>query len=72
MLKIIANAISFISGIANSLGSIFGFLKQRDAEKNSPEMIKNKEAQQEQNLKDKVSNDLKTGNLSEIEKDIAD
>lgn len=72
MLKIISSILSFLSGITSSIGSVFSFLKQRDSELNSPEMIKNKEGQQEQQEKDKVVNDLKTGNTSGIEKDIAD
>ena len=71
ILQIIKNALGFLSGIANSLGSIFNFFRQRDAEKNSPEMIKNKEQQQEQDYKDKVNNDLKKDNISELGKDIS-
>lgn len=68
MIKSIFN---FLSGIANALGSIFGFFKQRDSELNSPEMIKNKEQQQEQDSKDKVNTDLKNNNTTELGKDIS-
>lgn len=71
MLKIISSAFDFLKSIAGALGSIFGFLKQRDSEVNSPEIKANKEAEQNQQVKDKTVEDLKNNNEKELEKDLS-
>jgi len=72
MLKIIGNIWGFLTGILNAVSSVFGFLKQRDAESNSPAMIQNKEDLNVQSEKDKVNTDLQKNDINELGKDIAE
>lgn len=65
------NIIGLIKSFFSAISSIFGFLKQKDSEYNTPEMIKNKEKQQDQDFKDKVNKDLEDNNVKELGKDIS-
>ncbi len=58
-----------IKNIFGFLQSLFSFLKQKEL--NSPEIIKKKQLQEDQDFKDKVNEDLKKNNIEELGKDIS-
>ena len=61
--------------LSNAFGAIkevFGFARQRDAEKNSPEMVQAKEAKDEVSAVDKTREALAKGDIDELRKEASE
>lgn len=64
--------LALLSNAASAIGSIFGWSKQRDAEKNTATMQAAAAAKQEQSEKDKTSNAVAKQNTSEIRDELSE
>lgn len=58
-----------ISGAWNTVANVFGWMLQRDKEKNSPEMIANQKKANEQKALDKVRKDIANGDIDAVRRD---
>jgi len=70
-----ASPFAAIVAVGFAISSVFAFAKQLDAELNSPEMIQSRKNVEIQKIKDKNARDadqaLKTGDLTEVDKDLS-
>lgn len=64
--------IGLIKEAFSAVGSYFGYLKQRDAEKNTAAVQAGKERQQEQQVKDDINKTIQEGSDEEIRKRLAE
>jgi len=64
-----------LSAIANGLKAVaayFGYEAQRDAEKNAPDMQARAQGQTDQQIKDDATKAIATGNVADLQKDLAE
>ncbi len=64
--------LDLITNLLGAIKAVFGFTKQRDAEKNSPAMVEAKTAQNEQNAEDKTRRAIAGGNIQEERRELAE
>lgn len=60
------------SGFLSALASVFNWAGKRSDLKNAPDVKAAKAAADEQKEVDRINNDVRKGDLSEIQKDIAE
>lgn len=61
-----------ISNLAAAVAGVFGYQKQRDAEKNSSAVVLGAERQREQKAEDQVNTTIAKGDVNAIRKDLAE
>lgn len=64
--------IEAISSVARAIGEVFGFVRQRDAERNGPEMVAAKVAQREQDAQDKTRKAIAERDIEEERRQAAE
>ena len=66
---------NFLELISNALGAVkefFGYARQRDTEKNTPQMLQAKEAAEETRANDQTREAIAKGDLDELRKEAAE
>lgn len=61
-----------IKSFFGAIGAVFGWIGQRDREKNAPDVKAAKIAQQEQAEKDKTNRAMQRGDEDELRKEVAE